>query len=376
MTTTVIVILLIVIAFLLFRNSSQRTQKAPYFLLKQKLDEELIQANFSSNKKKIQEINLQKLWLDSIKSVESVDLVGSTLDEDKINFELSKLTGEELKFPTNLKFDDLYHFPFIMNIIREFGKYIAEDKSGGYFTSELELPFPKKFIKKAIYFWFDYSNIEKPLYEVRDKGLFAGNLNMLLISLDSKFIDTSEKELPKGRIENIIAGSEASEKQMDSPEEENLDLIDWLDDEGWLIKGVKYAENGQLDLAIHCYKKSLEFNAFNVRTLHCMGLAYRKKDEFPKAMEAYERALKVEPSNIEIQFHKANALLFMDKMEEAMEIYHEIIKLNPNHGGALYHLAITYAEKNRPDLEIEYMKKAAEFGVKEAVQWLDEENIK
>ena len=59
---------LVAIVFLIEYLQTKSKNNSPYFKIKKKLEEDLIQASFSGDWKKKQDLNLQLLWLKIIKN--------------------------------------------------------------------------------------------------------------------------------------------------------------------------------------------------------------------------------------------------------------------------------------------------------------------
>lgn len=77
-----------------------KQKKSPYFTIKSKLEEELVEAKFKSDWRKIQETNLFLLWLKVIAKVEKEAFSGAQKQEDE-DSKLASLSEDEIKFPLN-----------------------------------------------------------------------------------------------------------------------------------------------------------------------------------------------------------------------------------------------------------------------------------
>ncbi len=250
---------------------TKKENNSPYLQIKKKLEDDLMQATLSSDWKKKQEVNLQLLWLKTIKEVESLDIFGKKKKTEE-NSLLSTLTENEIKFPPKWQLDDFYYYPFSQEIIAGYGKILVENDYKVY-KPESILPYPKDIIKKAILFTFDYLNYNKALYEVPDKKKVADNLNAVRFILLENFVDASKKPLPKDSIENYRIGKQLRDEQP-FKEEEDLHLIDWRSYSAWMAIGAQYADAEKFELALICYDKSKQLNPDNRILRTIIGITY------------------------------------------------------------------------------------------------------
>lgn len=312
MTTLYIITGLIVIAALINFFQTKKEINSPYIKIKKKLEDDLLQANFSGDWKRWQKINIQLLWLKTLIEVESRDMFKTKKDYGEKSL-LAKLSFEDIKFPTKWKLDDLYCYPFSQNIISAYGKILAKNDYNGMFKPDSILPVPKEYIRKAILFTFDYLNLKEPTYKVIDKDKIADNLNEVNFILYEFFIDTENIELPKSSIENFEVGDELKKRQKEYDELEDFNLIDWKSDQDWIIRGAHYANDSQYDFSLACF----------------------------------DHAKKINPNNKDLK--NVYATLYFLMGEE-------------------------YFEKGERNLAIDYIKKSAELENEDAIKWLKENN--
>lgn len=360
---------LVFIGLLLKLYQDKKEKESPYYKIRKKLEDDLRLSNFSGDWKKRQEINLQLLWLETVKEIETRDFTGIKKQESERSI-LSDLNDRDFKFPIKWNLEDIDHFPFVQGIISGYGKTLAENDYKGMYKPNSILPYPKEIIRKAYYYMFDYLNYDKPLYEIKEKKKYADNLNAINVFLDLSFVETGSSVLPKEGMDNYRIGKELQDKQPQHQEIDDLNLIDWLDSKGWLIRGAREADSNHMAFAIPCYIRSLELDPYNSQTLLCLGLAYHHLKDYTKAIEQYKKALLNNPNNKEILYSIGNSYLFDEKFEEAIHYYKNVIDLDPRHCGANNNLGIAYSEINRSDLELKYMRIAAYLEVEKAIDWI------
>jgi len=286
MTTFYIITGLIVVGILIKIFQTKKENNLPYLKIKKKLEDDLMQANFSGDWKLGQKINLQLLWLKTLIEVESRDMFGNKKDSDERTL-LAKLSFEDIKFPTKWKLDDFYCYPFSQNIISAYGKILAKNDYNGMFKPDTILPVPKDFIRKAILFMFDYLNLKGPMYEVKDKDKFADNLNGVNAMLNMMFIDSENIDLPKESLENFKVGDELKKRQKKRDDLEDLKLIDWRSDHDWIIRGAHYANAVQYDFALACFDQAKKINPQNKDLKAVLAPLY-----FLMAQQFYEKGEK------------------------------------------------------------------------------------
>ena len=259
-------------------RKDKKSNDSLYRRIREKLESDLSQAKFSNNWKEKQKISLQIHWLDTIKEIESRDMLGQKKEESESEV-LSDLTEEELRFPSKWELDNIYHFPFITGIVGKFGQTLANNKFKGVFKPNSILPFPKESIKKAIHYLFDYLNYDKPLYEIKDKAGYADNLNNLKISLYMYFVEGDESQLPSEGVNNVLIGKKLLANQTEPSEIEELDLIDWRSESQWIRASVHHTQKEDFDFAEKCLNKALEINPLSQKARDHFGLNYICKAE-------------------------------------------------------------------------------------------------
>lgn len=264
----------IIINFISRKSRSDST----YMKIKKKLDEDLLQANFSGDWKRRQEITLQLLWLKTIKEVETSAIFGRSKSQSERSI-LSKLTLDDIKFPVKWKLDDFYCYPLSQKITSVYGKVLADNDYKGLFKPDSILPVPKKYIRKAILFTLDYIDLEDPIYKVPNKDKLVHSLNNCNAALYMFFIDTGNTELPKSGIENSQIGNLVKEKLPDYDQLEDLSLIDWRTETDWIVRGINYADNEQFRNAFACFEEVKKINPDNKEIDSVVSLTYLEKGE-------------------------------------------------------------------------------------------------
>jgi hypothetical protein len=210
------IIVVFVVLGLIIKNYQQRNEDdSNYHKVHKKLEDDLLQANFSSDWKNKQQINAQILWLDTIKEIETNN---SNKKKSEL-LSLTKLTLNEIKFDNEWQIDGLYHFPFASKILAGYSTFLNEENYGiCFFKPDKILPYPKSIIEKSHKFMIEFLESNKHLaYAVKyntnfEKEKLIGSLKYNLVNLFSSFIDTGNDDLPKEPFENHKVGQQYQDK--------------------------------------------------------------------------------------------------------------------------------------------------------------------
>ena len=198
--------------------------KSPYYRIRKKLTEDLVQANFAGDWHSRQEINLKLLWLEIVKETEGRGFLGNRKDDLLLPM-LSKLSEKDLAFPISWKLDDDRVKLFAEKIIREYGRVLAESKYKGMYKPDNILPLPKSFIKKSIFFILDYGSYNSAPTKFENKDQLFENLNTQSRILNSYFVDTGDEDLPMETLGNMEKGKQFYDKQPKMKDEEKS--LEW-----------------------------------------------------------------------------------------------------------------------------------------------------
>jgi hypothetical protein len=184
-----------------------------YISAERELNKILITAKKEQDWQKIQEINLQILWLNIIRDLVIRGLTNFKKPEDQeINTALGKLSKDEITFPSELNLTDEKHHLFALRVSSDFGKLLAENDYKGAYKPESILPYPKTAIMEIMQLLvksiknkhFDLNINNKP-DNVSD-GEYLKRLEGCMAYLEFFFIDINENELPKTVLENVNIG--------------------------------------------------------------------------------------------------------------------------------------------------------------------------
>jgi len=114
-------------------------------------------------------------------------------------------------------------------------------------------------------------------------------------------------------------------------------------DRGWLSgehlaeaynsRGIGYDEDGQTDLAISDYRRSIELNPNQSNAYHNMAVLYVGRGDLPLALKFFDEAIARGAVNVGVRTRRGLVLLRLTRYGEAFDA---IIRDNPQHFGAHY----------------------------------------
>ncbi|MBF0358578.1 MAG: tetratricopeptide repeat protein [Magnetococcales bacterium] len=119
-------------------------------------------------------------------------------------------------------------------------------------------------------------------------------------------------------------------------------------------KGLFFHQSGQLNDAIHWYKKSLEVQPDSVRVLANLAGALFDNRKFSEAVKTLQKAVEIKPDNAENHFNLALALKADKKDDEAINSLKKAILLKPEFAQAHNNLRFALGEQLKMDEAIEF----------------------
>ena len=126
-------------------------------------------------------------------------------------------------------------------------------------------------------------------------------------------------------------------------------LLARLDDAEKLFnRGNVLAAQDELDEAITCYTKSLQFRPRYAPTHNNLGNALYLQGQFEQAFAHYTKAVQYDPNLIDAHYNMAMILAKENKTEQAIKEYRKVLEIDPNHTGARQALeALTKTTANK-----------------------------
>lgn len=292
MFETIELITIVGILFLLvvvFRSQKRKKTTSTFEEIKKRVELDLAQAKFSNNWKERQKLNLQLLWLNSVKDVNLKNVTNRVTKGRSSNEILDAITEDELRFPMKWDLNSIYHYPFIHGIISKFGESLGDKGYKGLYKPNNALPFPKTEIIKAFHYAYDFLNMENPPYPIEDKEAFIDNMDIIKISLYMNYVETKNSELPDEGVQNILIGQKLLKEAESLNEVDEFNLLDWRSEELWLNSSIQYMNEDEYDVAEKCLNKAKNLNPISKNVKNHFGLFYLLKAEYYEGEENVEK---------------------------------------------------------------------------------------
>jgi tetratricopeptide (TPR) repeat protein len=148
--------------------------------------------------------------------------------------------------------------------------------------------------------------------------------------------------------------------------------------------GIAYHQLQQLDKAKKYYEAAVKLRPKYAEAHNNIGTVYYAGKNYRRAVSAYRKALEISPGSASMHMNLGTAYFARGREKEAIEEYQKAMALDPEvferHGSygvlmeersvedrAKYHYALAkiYASYSRPELVIQYLRKALEEGFKD-----------
>ena len=122
-------------------------------------------------------------------------------------------------------------------------------------------------------------------------------------------------------------------------------------------EGVNFANQGQIEKAIPCFKKSLVY-APNANTYYLLALAYQMIGKITSAEKNYLQAISFNPQFSMAHNNLGAIYLNLKDYHEAIKCFSQAISTDPNNSFAYNNLGNAYKDLNEKDKAIKNYKLA------------------
>ena len=132
--------------------------------------------------------------------------------------------------------------------------------------------------------------------------------------------------------------------------------------EGYLVLGMAYRANNQIDQAVGVLETYLKYEPTNAEAFAMLGAAYLGREDFVNAQENLDKALKLNPNNADTYFWMGQTALALKENDLALKNYQKARDMNPDsfdvsEGLAKAHMALD--EYNNSYIVISKVEKMA-----------------
>jgi len=174
--------------------------------------------------------------------------------------------------------------------------------------------------------------------------------------MDARFLQLKLKELERKEVinVNVIQGRKhwklyEKEKFVFAPAE--LDTL--------RQKGYNYWEDNDLDNAIKCFEKILEYKTEDIKALMCLGDIYNDNlNDFIKAIEYYVKLTKLDPDNADVWNNLGVAYFYNYNLDEAVNSFKAALDNSPINSTYMNNLAVAHGNMGMLDEAKEVLKEA------------------
>jgi len=148
--------------------------------------------------------------------------------------------------------------------------------------------------------------------------------------------------------------------------------------------GIAHHQMMQLNEAKKYYEQAVKLKPTYSEAINNLGTVYYAAKSYRRAISQYRKAIKLAPESASIHSNLGTAYFARNQWDLASQEFREALKLDPNvfehhssYGIMLqersvqekakfhYGLAVLYAQDNRVELALQYLRKALEEGYKE-----------
>lgn len=258
-------------------------------------------SEYRYQKEKLDAIRSKKvLILDSsmrsnlIKEFNDLDNEGDWVNRQKANLKLiwletskkniisihnpQEIPYNEFQFKWNL--GDVFSYLFAEEILNKFGEVLENNFEKKLYRDESELPVPRIYIKKAIYFSLDFISTESNLIKIPNIENRKLAIKVANMSLDNFFISNSKSQ--------DIGNLRAKEFDYDT---NYYQYIEWWNEDKWLLEASTYSVHGNDKLVISIIDTALKYYPKSKSLTALLGITYLNMAEAKLEIDESELAI-------------------------------------------------------------------------------------
>lgn len=212
MTLIYILGFLIIVGVIAIIGKEINRRNTPYYSTRTRIGKDIKYYTILGDWRKVQELNLQNLWLDSVNEINTYNFLEPNKKHNEDVVILSKLTIEDLKYPLNWSTDNYEHIIFAYKIIHFYSELVANNTDERPYKPNNSLPIPKSSIKKAVDYFIELTEGGKNKFDDEKKKIIMDFVYFQRPFLDMFYLDTGDEDLPQDKRENYKAAMKYSKK--------------------------------------------------------------------------------------------------------------------------------------------------------------------
>ena len=98
----------------------------------------------------------------------------------------------------------------------------------------------------------------------------------------------------------------------------------------WNILGAAAAQTGQIDQAVHAFKRVIAIKPDYAEAYNNMGNAFKDQGKLDEAIASYNKALLLKPDDADAYYNLSNALQDQGKLNESIEVCNKALSFKPD----------------------------------------------
>jgi tetratricopeptide (TPR) repeat protein len=112
--------------------------------------------------------------------------------------------------------------------------------------------------------------------------------------------------------------------------------------EQYFLRGLKYVDKGEWDLAIEEYSEAIAIDPEFVEAYYNRGNAYYDKGNLDLAISDYDKAIELDPEDPSAYFNRGMVYGFKGNLDRAINDFDKAIELDPEDADAYYNRGLAY----------------------------------
>ena len=142
-----------------------------------------------------------------------------------------------------------------------------------------------------------------------------------------------------------------------------------------LQRGIGFQQVGQLNEAIHWYKKALKASPDNTTALNNLGVIHAGQGRLEEAKTAFSNVIFSEPNNTQALINLGKVNMDLGDLDAAVIYYNKVTTLVPNNALALRNLGIILTKQGRLDAAVTNFQKILAIDPDESIAYYNLGNI-
>ena len=135
------------------------------------------------------------------------------------------------------------------------------------------------------------------------------------------------------------------------------------------ISGDRLYDSGQMEEAVHEFKRALALDPNNVNVGNSLGVCYAQMGKSAEAVTVFSRLTTLKPDDFMAQYNLGCGLLSLERMDEAERAFIRAAELEPDNGAVCFQLAKLCKKLNRLEEALVHLKRTVDLQPNWAEAW-------